>query len=65
MGQRIDQFCEDLRVKLTEVDSSLDGLKAKIEGKAQHAEQEVRGHLADVERRIEHDRSKISAAQAE
>jgi chromosome segregation ATPase len=65
MGQRIDQFCEDLRRKLTNIDSGLEGLKTKIDGKAQHAEQDVRGHLEKVQRRIEQDRAKVSAARAE
>jgi len=64
MGQRIDQFCEDLRLKLTNIDGGLGGLKAKIDGKAQNAEQEVRSHLEKVQRRIEQDRTKVSAAQA-
>ncbi len=65
MGQRIDQFCEDLRLKLTSIDSGLNGLKAKIEGKAQNAEQEARSHLERVQKRVEQDRSKVSAAQTE
>jgi predicted nucleic acid-binding Zn-ribbon protein len=65
MGQRIDQFCEDLRLKLTNIDRGLSGLKAKIDGKAQNAEQEVRGHLERVQKRIEQDRTKVSAAQTE
>jgi hypothetical protein len=65
MGQRIDQFCEDLRLKLTNIDSGLSGLKAKIDGKAQNAEQEVRSHLERVQKRIEQDRTKVSAAQTE
>ena len=31
MGRRIDQFCENLRQKLTMTDCGLDGLKAKID----------------------------------
>jgi hypothetical protein len=65
MGQRIDQFCEDLRLKLTNIDSGLVGLKAKIDGKAQHAEQEVSSHLERVQRRIQQDRAKVSTAHAE
>jgi len=65
MGQRIDQFCEDLRLKLTNIDSGLGGLKAKIDGKAQNAEQDVRSHLEKVQKRIDQDRSKVSAAQVE
>jgi predicted nucleic acid-binding Zn-ribbon protein len=65
MGQRIDQFCEDLRLKLTSIDSSLNGLKVKIEGKAQNAEQEARSHLERVQKRVEQDRAKVLAAQTE
>lgn len=65
MGQRIDQFCEDLRLKLTNIDSGLDGLKAKIDTRAQTAEQEARSHLEKVQKRIEQDRTKVSAAQTE
>lgn len=65
MGQRIDQFCEDLRLKLTTIDSGLGGVKAKIDGKAQNAEQEARSHLEKVQKRIEQDRSKVTAAQTE
>jgi chromosome segregation ATPase len=65
MSQRIDQFCEDLRLNLTKIDSSLSGLKAKIEGKAQNAEQEARSHLEKVQKRIEQNRTKLSSAQSE
>lgn len=65
MGQRIDQFCEDLRLKLTNIDSGLSGLKAKIDGKAEAAEQDVRSHLDQVHRRVEQDRAKVSAAKTD
>jgi hypothetical protein len=65
MVQRIDQFYHDLQLKLTNIGSGLEGLKAKISGKADRAEQDVRVHLDQVQRRIEQDRSKAVAAQAE
>lgn len=65
MGARIDQFCEDLRQKLTIVDSGLDGLKAKINGKALHVEQDVQSHLDRVHNRLEQGRAKVAAAQAD
>jgi hypothetical protein len=65
MGQRIDQFSENLRVKLTNIDNGLNGLKAKIDGKAQDAEQKVRSHLEKVQRQMEQNRAKVSASQAE
>jgi len=65
MAQRIDQFHHDLQLKLTNIGSGLEGLKAKITGKADRAEQDVRTHLDQVQRRIEQDRAKAVAAQAE
>jgi hypothetical protein len=65
MGQRIDQFYHDFQLKLTNIGSGLEGLKAKISGKADRAEQDVRTHLDQVQRRIEQDRAKAVAAQAE
>ena len=65
MGARIDQFSEDLRQKLTIADSGLDGLKAKIDGKAAHVEQDVQSHLDRVQKRVEQGRAKVAAAQAD
>jgi hypothetical protein len=65
MAQRIDQFHHDLQLKLTNIGSGLEGLKTKISGKADRAEQDVRTHLDQVQRRIEQDRAKAVAAQAE
>lgn len=45
-------------------DSGLDGLKAKIDSNAAHAEQDVQSHLDRVRKRIEQGRAKVSAAQA-
>ena len=42
MSERIDQFCENLRVKLTSIENNMQALKGKIDSKAQTAEQEVR-----------------------
>jgi predicted nucleic acid-binding Zn-ribbon protein len=65
MSERIDQFCENLRVKLTSIDNNMDSLKAKIDGKARTAEQDVRTHLDGIKKRIEQERTKVSAAQAD
>ena len=35
MSERIDQFCENLRIKLTSIDNNIRALKAKIDSKAQ------------------------------
>jgi hypothetical protein len=42
MGRCVDQFCKEPRPKLTKIESALSGLKAKIDGTVQNAEQEVR-----------------------
>ena len=64
MGERIDQFCEDLRMKLTKIDDSLADLKAKIDGKAQDAERDVQHHLDEVRKHIASDQAKVAAANA-
>src|SRR6266700_3785629 len=64
MGARIDQFSEDLRQKLTIADSGLDGLKAKIESKAGHVEQDVQSHLDRVHKRVEQGRAKVAEWKA-
>ena len=63
MGQRIDQFCEALRLKLSDIDNRFNSLKARIDGRAQNADQAVRSHLAEVQTRIDKDRAKVAAAQ--
>jgi chromosome segregation ATPase len=65
MGERIDQFCENLRVKLASIDNNMQALKTKIDGQAQTAELDVRTHLDGVKKRIEQDRTKLTNAQAD
>jgi len=49
MGQRINQFCDDLRAKLTKIDDRLGSLKAKLDARAESAEQDVRGRLDQLQ----------------
>ena len=65
MSERIDQFCENLRVKLTSLDKNMQQLRATIDSKAQTAEQEVRTRLDAVKNRIAQDRTKLETAQAD
>lgn len=65
MGQRIDQFCEDLRIKLTGIDSGLANLKTKIEAKNQQADEAVRVRLEGVRSHIDQDRAKVLTARGE
>ncbi len=64
MGKRIDQFCQDLRIKLTSIDKNMDALKARIDGNVR-TEEDVRIYLDDVTKRIDQDRAKVTAAQAD
>ncbi len=65
MGQQIDQLYENLRVKLANTKSHIDSIDAKMKGKAQQADQEVRSHLDQVQEHIEQDLTKVKAAKAE
>jgi len=65
MGQRIDEFCERLRVKLTNADNNISRLKAKIDGRVQGAELDVKNHLDGLKKRAEQERAKMAAAQTE
>lgn len=65
MSERIDQFCENLRIKLTSIDKQMQELKAKIDSKAQTAEKEVRTQLDAVKKRLAQDRTKVETAQAD
>lgn len=65
MTKHIDKFGEAIRLKLTNLESELSSLKSKVDAKAQHAEQDIRKHLDTVNKRIETDRAKVTAAQNE
>ena len=65
MGQRIDQFCENLRIKLTTVDNNMAVLKSNMDSNARTAEQDVRNRLAELSRHADENRAKVAAAQAE
>jgi hypothetical protein len=65
MAQHLDQFSKDLRLKLTNVESGLESLKGKIDGKIDTAEQEVRKYLDSVRKRIDQNHPKITAAEVE
>jgi hypothetical protein len=65
MNERIDQFCENLRVKLTSIDNDMRALMAKIDSKARNAEKDIESHLDSLKRRMAQDRTKLAAAQAD
>jgi hypothetical protein len=64
-SRRIDQLHDDLKVRLANAENRLNGLKAKIETKAQDAEQEASGQLDDLRKRIEQGRAKLSEERAD
>ena len=63
MAERIDKFCENLRVKLTSIDNEMQSLKAKIDEKVKTAGQDAQTQLNAVKKRIEQERVKVAAAQ--
>ena len=65
MSERIDQACENLRVKLNQVDERLDELKSKIKGDAESAQKELRIRAEKLERRIDENRNQLASAKAE
>ena len=65
MGKRIDQFCENLRQRLTMIDCGLDGLRAKIDSDVLTADRHVQSHLERVRKRIEQGRSRVTAAKTD
>ncbi len=64
MGQRIDQFCENLRIKLSSIDKNMEALKARLDGNAR-SEEDVQRYLDGVKKRIDQDRAKVTAAQTD
>jgi hypothetical protein len=65
MSERIDQFRENLRIKLTGIDNELRALKTKIDSDAKAAERDVRNHLDAVKKLVEQERSKVATAQSD
>ncbi|WP_137152092.1 hypothetical protein [Devosia sp. FKR38] len=52
MGQRIDQFCEDLRLKLTAIDDGVTALKANVQEHNSELVQHVRDRRDALDARI-------------
>jgi len=61
---QIDKFCGSLRSKLVEIDERMSALKTKLGGEAHQARQDVQAQLEELRKRLEHQRSNASAAQA-
>lgn len=65
MGKQSEKFGEVLRAKLSNIETNLRDVKSAIDAKANKAEHDVRARLDAAKKRIEQDRAKITAAQAE
>jgi len=63
--QNLNQFAEDVRVRLANIDSGLKSLKTKVGGDAKRAEAEARNQLAKVSADIEASKPKLAAAEAQ
>jgi hypothetical protein len=63
--QNLNQFAEDVRVRLANIDSGLKSLKTKVGGDARRAEAEARNQLAKVSADIEASKPKLAAAEAQ
>jgi hypothetical protein len=63
--QNLNQFAEDVRVRLANIDSGLKSLKPKVGGDAKRTEAEARNQLAKVSADIEASKPKLAAAEAQ
>ena len=65
MSDQIGHILKDLRQKLTEADDRMETVNDRIIGWSKHAEEEVRGELDKVKKRIELGRAKVAQAHAD
>ena len=63
--QNLDQFSDDLRARLANIDSGLQSLKSQVDGDARQAEAEARRQLAKLSSDIEANKPKLAAAEAQ
>jgi hypothetical protein len=64
-SQNLDQFSQDVRARLANIDSGLKSLKTKVDSDERQAETEARAQLAKVSADIEANKPKIAAAEAQ
>ena len=65
MALNLDQFSQDLRLKLANVQSNLKSLKTEIDAKAATAEHDVRKHLDSVSKQIDQRAARAATAKTE
>ena len=64
MSERIDKFCDDLRVNMTMIDDKLRALKARARGKTNEAENAVRQQMDSIQKKIDKSNATVKAAKA-
>ena len=63
--QNLDQFSEEVRARLANIDSGLKSLKTRVDSDATQAEAEARSQLAKVSADMEANKPKLAAAEAQ
>jgi hypothetical protein len=63
MGERIDQFTNDLRDKLNAADNRLDHLKAQLENAGQETQDAIESKLNQAKADIEEQKTKVKDGQ--
>jgi hypothetical protein len=63
--QNLNQFADDVRARLANIDGGLKDLKTKLDGDARRAETEARNQLAKVSADIDASKPKLAAAEAQ
>jgi hypothetical protein len=65
MLRRLHQFCEDIRLHIAAVETSIERIAANAEDRAYRAEVEVRARLDAMRRQAEQSRAQMDAAAAQ
>lgn len=64
MSEKVDQFCEGLRVRLTGMEASVEDLKAKIEHDRQSTKESIEAKIDEAKSRIGSTKADADAARA-
>ena len=64
MSQSIDNFCDQLRIKLNDADKRLNDLKANAQKGTQTAKREAQAHLDWIENKVDEQQARIAASKA-
>ncbi len=64
MSEKVDQFCEDLRVKLTALENRLTGLTAKIEHDREATKTAIHDRISEAKAGLHAAKDDVEAARA-